>query len=213
MSKWYFLPVSDSDVIFAVITITILALVSVSYVWVLINLDALKALVEAEATILGFFGIVAVYWLTSIDSRIDRLEQEKHDYEIRKRQAEANLQNPRKTDTVFASEISSLKDVVTNLENRIENNQTLKKGVTDEASIIGILLVISLVASIGLIGFQSTYADVLKNLNFDNLFVRLSFVALAIPMMLFLESIWFIFSLLRRMSRKPKTEQRARVAR
>lgn len=36
----------------------------------------LKPLVEAEATILGFFALVAVYALTSLDNRLDRLEQQ-----------------------------------------------------------------------------------------------------------------------------------------
>jgi hypothetical protein len=35
----------------------------------------LKALIEAEATVLGFFGLIAVYFLTSYDSRIDRVEE------------------------------------------------------------------------------------------------------------------------------------------
>ena len=80
--------ITKSDAIFALITVFILSLVSVFYIWVLTNVDALKALIEAEATTLGFFGLIAVYWLTSMDSRIDRLEQEEHEYEMKKLEAE-----------------------------------------------------------------------------------------------------------------------------
>lgn len=42
--------------------------------------DALKTLIEAEATILGFFGLVAVYALTSYDNRIDKIENRIEEY-------------------------------------------------------------------------------------------------------------------------------------
>ena len=41
----------------------------------ILSTDALKILIEAEATILGFFGLVAIYALTSFDNRIDKLEE------------------------------------------------------------------------------------------------------------------------------------------
>lgn len=40
-----------------------------------LSADALKTLIEAEATILGFFGLIVVYALTSYDNRIDKLEE------------------------------------------------------------------------------------------------------------------------------------------
>ena len=44
-------------------------------IFLLLSVDALKALIEGIATILGFFGLVAIYLLTSFDSRIDKLEE------------------------------------------------------------------------------------------------------------------------------------------
>jgi len=43
--------------------------------FIVLSTDAVKTLVEAEATILGFFGLIAVYLLTSYDNRIDKLEE------------------------------------------------------------------------------------------------------------------------------------------
>ena len=71
--------------------------------------------------------------------------------------------------------------------------------MTRELSVIGVMLVVSLIASIGLLGFQSTYADALKNLYSP--LAQLAGLAAGIPTMLFLESAWFIFSLLRRMGK------------
>jgi uncharacterized membrane protein YbhN (UPF0104 family) len=53
----------------------------------------LKPLVEAEATILGFFGLIIVYALTSYDTRIDRLEQQKSEWTREKQKEQvANVQ-------------------------------------------------------------------------------------------------------------------------
>ena len=46
------------------------------------NAETLKTLIEAEATVLGFFGFIAVYALGSLDNRIDRLEQEIGDMKL-----------------------------------------------------------------------------------------------------------------------------------
>jgi hypothetical protein len=45
--------------------------------FIILSTDALKSLIEAEATILGFFGLIAVYLLSSYDNRIDKLEERK----------------------------------------------------------------------------------------------------------------------------------------
>jgi hypothetical protein len=47
--------------------------------FIILSTDAVKTLIEAEATILGFFGLIAVYLLTSYDNRIDRLEEKIED--------------------------------------------------------------------------------------------------------------------------------------
>lgn len=43
--------------------------------------EVLKALIEAEATVLGFFTLIVVYALGSLDNRIDRLDQ--HIFDIK----------------------------------------------------------------------------------------------------------------------------------
>lgn len=64
----------------AVCVAVIFFIVSIYYGFVIIlSIDAAQALVEAIATILGFFGLIAVYLLTSFDSRIDRLEEKIQD--------------------------------------------------------------------------------------------------------------------------------------
>jgi hypothetical protein len=44
--------------------------------------DTLQVLIQAEATILGFVALIMTYNLTSIDSRLDRLEQQCFDCEM-----------------------------------------------------------------------------------------------------------------------------------
>jgi uncharacterized membrane protein len=62
-------------VISGVLTI-IFAVISIPFgIFLLLSSEALKALIEAMATILGFFGLVAIYLLTSYDSRIDKIEE------------------------------------------------------------------------------------------------------------------------------------------
>ncbi len=188
--------ITKSDAVFAVITVFIISVVSVSYIWVLTNVEALKAMIEAEATILGFFGLIAVYWLTSMDSRIDRLEQEKHEYEMKKLEAETVSIEVAKPTT---SNIDALTARLSSLTERIGMIQKRKENMTQELSTIGVMLVISLVASIGLLGFQSTLTDALRNI--ESPFAQLVGLAAGLPTMLFLESTWFIFSLLRRMGK------------
>jgi hypothetical protein len=43
--------------------------------FIILSADAMQTLIEAEATILGFFGLIAVYLLTSYDNRIDKLQE------------------------------------------------------------------------------------------------------------------------------------------
>ncbi len=43
------------------------------------SLNVLQSLIQAEATVLGFLGVVVTYLLTSYDTRLDRLEQQRFD--------------------------------------------------------------------------------------------------------------------------------------
>lgn len=46
---------------------------------IILSIDTMKTFIEAEATTLGFFGLIAVYLLTSYDNRIDKLEEKIQD--------------------------------------------------------------------------------------------------------------------------------------
>lgn len=64
----------------AIIVAVIFLIVAIFFGFlIIISIDAAKALVDSIATILGFFGLIAVYLLTSYDSRIDRLEEKIQD--------------------------------------------------------------------------------------------------------------------------------------
>ena len=92
------------------------AIIGVAALWYgyvsVLSIDALRATIEAEATIIGFFAIVVAYLLNSYDLRIDRFEQELFDMVIQNPQRDVgpalltgNLQNAvrnRKKKTVFA---------------------------------------------------------------------------------------------------------------
>jgi hypothetical protein len=58
--------------------------------FIVLSTDAVKSLIEGEATILGFFGLIAVYLLTSYDNRMDKLEEKILDSQI-----DVNLENLR----------------------------------------------------------------------------------------------------------------------
>ncbi len=62
--------------------IILVAIVSVGIAYLIpfglaifLSSDALKALVEADATIIGLFGAISVYFLTSIDQKIDKIDE------------------------------------------------------------------------------------------------------------------------------------------
>jgi len=44
--------------------------------------DMLRSLIQADATLLGFLGIIVSYILVSYDTRLDRLEQQRFDCEM-----------------------------------------------------------------------------------------------------------------------------------
>jgi hypothetical protein len=191
---------TKGDWIFTAIIIIILSLFSSFYILVLANTDALKAFIEAEATVLGFFGIIAVYMLTSIDSRIDRLESEKHEYEAKLEFAVTGSPSDAKP---TPSSLQLWTSKVSNLEGRLDRIQNKKETLAYEASIIGTGLIVSLIADVALLGLQSMYVNALTK--FSSPLKVLVSLAAATPTMLFFISTWYIFSLLRRMGKKPKS--------
>lgn len=55
--------------------ILVLTYLTVGYSIIILNKEALKSLIQAEATILGFFGIIVVYILKSLDDKQDRWDK------------------------------------------------------------------------------------------------------------------------------------------
>lgn len=96
----------------------------------------LTALIEAEATILGFFGFIAIYTLTSLDERIDRLEQQIFDIQIRSMTERNQI-------------------VFENLPKRIGNISNTKKRTVHSVLYTGFLLFVSLLSSILALGIPA----------------------------------------------------------
>jgi len=93
----------------------------------------INALIQAEATILGFFGLIVIYALTSFDNRTDRLEEQ-----LFKLTTEEHL-NVKKE--MLEREILRLKSYLSII-------RTNKKDLVNNTLANGILLVSSLVLSI-----------------------------------------------------------------
>jgi hypothetical protein len=93
----------------------------------------INALIQAEATILGFFGLIVIYALTSFDNRTDRLEEQ-----LFKLTTEEHL-NMKK---------EMLEREITRLKSYLSIIRTNKKDLVNNTFGNGILLVSSLVLSI-----------------------------------------------------------------
>jgi hypothetical protein len=146
----------------------LLTWIMIAYSVVLINKDALKALIEAEATILGFFGLVIVYMLNSLDTRIDRLEQQRFDWDKEQHDKEA-------------SDTKTKRDSVRNL----------KKYVIKRAAIIGTLLTFSLLISIWLLGIVDIVIEVQVKGIIGNIYALTG----GTMVLMFFLSLWFLFSM------------------
>jgi hypothetical protein len=96
-----------------------------------VNSMVLQSVIQAEATVLGFFGIVISYMLASYDSRLDRLEQQRFDSEI-----ENNLSKLEKIDK------------------KIEELKGLKHSSTNGLGIYSLTLILALLFSIVTLGVR-----------------------------------------------------------
>jgi hypothetical protein len=68
------------EVVVAFIVALVITIAAINIAKITINSAAvLQSLIQAEATILGFFGIIVTYLLTSYDTRLDRFEQQRFD--------------------------------------------------------------------------------------------------------------------------------------
>jgi protein-S-isoprenylcysteine O-methyltransferase Ste14 len=105
------------------------------------SIVVLQSMIQAEATVLGFFGIVISYMLASYDSRLDRLEQQRFDSEI---------------------ENNSLK--LTMIDSKISGLKALKKSSTNGLGIYSLILILALLFSIVTLGvrdFNLSIANIL----------------------------------------------------
>jgi len=103
----------------------------------------LKAMIQAETTILGFFALVAVYALSSLDSRIDRFEQQI--FKIEEKYLDFS-DNPEPIRKVGETKISKLRE-------RLSKVEKTKRRTVYLSLYVGVLLVGSLFASILGLGF------------------------------------------------------------
>jgi hypothetical protein len=121
----------------------------------IISTSMLQSLIQAEATILGFFGIIVSYMLTSYDSRIDRLEQQRFDV----RSSPDDLKKIGQFDFSF-------KDVI---DEKIEYLKQLKKEIAKTEGLCVFFLILALISSIIMFGLQDFESPLSKNISALNL--------------------------------------------
>jgi hypothetical protein len=150
-----------------------------------ISADMLKALIEAQATILGFYGLIVIYALTSFDGRIDRLERQM--FELNKEIRVMDLEDLKK----YGS-LEKYKDMTRILS----NVEKLKRRTVGSALFNGILLIGSLLTSILGLGFLGIP---------DNPFGEVVFGLSVFSVMLFFFSIGLIFLMIYDLAKSPET--------
>jgi hypothetical protein len=102
----------------------------------------LQSITQAEATILGFFGLIAAYLLTSYDARLDRLEQQRFELETAGKQGK-----------------------VDSISKRLKQIRRRKIESTTIIVMVGAVLIISLLSSIttqGIRTFNPSLATVIS---------------------------------------------------
>jgi hypothetical protein len=113
--------------------------------------DVLQSLIQAEATILGFFGIIVTYLLASYDTRLDRLEQQRFDV----RKSPDDLKKMEMLDFSYVDLIGT----------KIENIKQRKRDIAETMGIYTFFLILSLLLSIitlGMIDSNSAYLNFLS---------------------------------------------------
>lgn len=109
----------------------------------------LKPLIEAEATVLGFFGIIVVYALTSLDNKADRFRQQLFDLSKTGKDEEIP------SEFLYTASTNQIKKRFTKgqiLSLSLQNTQRRKRRVVRLASASGLYLVVSLLISILILG-------------------------------------------------------------
>jgi uncharacterized membrane protein len=123
----------------------ILTVVSIFYglVAVISKDTMLTSLIEAEATIIGFYGLILVYALTSFDSRADRIEQQLFDLIEKEKYSEIPIETLK---TVTS------KNRGKSLDKALKNIQQRKIKLINSSLLVGVYLVSSLLLSILALG-------------------------------------------------------------
>ena len=176
-SKW---KGTIKDWIIFLILVFGLAMISISFS-VALNAEALKTLVQAEATFFGFFGVLLVYVLKQYD---DKLQDWKET---------ADELTPSESMETIPSLSATQGEQIINIINEIRENKIafVNTGIT-----IGVVITFSMLMSVWLIGsFESTL-----NLNSSLAGVILTLGYLAIG--LFLIAIYTFLQLFRKMAKE-----------
>ena len=148
---------------------------------VISNIDTLKTLIGAEATVLGFFGFIAVYGLGSLDNRIDRLEQQIGDIKLEDLKKGGNkLENS---------------SVCKDLCKKRQNIEEAKKRFGNFVIWSGAVLIASLITSIVAMGFVSLPANIPDEFN-------IAFTLSTISVLTFFCGIGLILSMISDSARK-----------
>lgn len=147
------------------------------------SVNAMMAFIEANATFLGFFAVFAVYGLTALDSRIDRMDEQIGNMKLEDLKNENNKIQ------------SSL--VYGDLYLRKTKTEEAKKRFGDIAVFAGVFMVISLATSIVALGFAGLPDSFYYKA--DYAFYLMMFSVLA-----FFASAFVALSLIHDASRKPE---------
>jgi hypothetical protein len=149
------------EVVVAFIVALVITIAAINIAKITINSAAvLQSLIQAEATILGFFGIIVTYLLTSYDTRLDRFEQQRFDA----RNSPADL---KKVEIINISYLEVIDDKIRTLKRQ-------KKEIAGSMGLYAFLLALSLLFSVitlGMIDSGSPYLDALSVLGLSLFFL------------------------------------------
>ena len=165
------------DWIIFVILVFVLSTISI-YFGVILNAEALKTLVQAEATFFGFFGVIFIYALKQYD---DKLKDWKET---------ADKLTPHESmESIPELSITQGEQII----NIINENRENKLDFVDTGITIGVLITFSMLLSIWLIGSFETTLNL--NNSLGAVILTLGYLAIA----LFLLAIYAFLQLFRKM--------------
>ena len=169
--------IKETSIAFILLVGTII----VSYLFsIVVNSEALKTLVQAEATFFGFFGILFVYALKQYDDEFKELR--KSAFEL----------NPSESN----QKLDSGDNIVQNLEGMINEIREKKRTLVKAATDIGVAIIGSMLISVWLIGSVDSISSTGGNWLIIGTIRFLSYFTIA----LFLVAIYKFLDLLNKMA-------------